>query len=113
MAVLALDISGTPRTWVSHDEAISYHAKNLVGWSLGDVIARYRGGYREDGTQSYIETPSIIAIKGEGFDFKRHNKVILTNKTLFLCKRNIGGCRAISLVIRNDFYAVILPNTHT
>ena len=91
MAVLALDISGTPRTWVSHDEAIAYHAKNLVAWTLGDVIARYRGGYRIDGTQSYIETPSIIAIKGEGFNFKKHHKVILTNKTLFARDRNICG----------------------
>ena len=69
MAVLALDVSGIPRTWVNHDEAISYHAKNLVAWTLGDVVARYRGGYRIDGTQSYLETPSIIAIKGEGFVF--------------------------------------------
>ena len=91
MAVLALDISGTPRTWVSHDEAIAYHAKNLVAWTLGDVIARYRGGYQIDGTQSYLETPSIIAIKGEGFNFKKHNKVILTNKTLFARDRNICG----------------------
>ena len=91
MAVLALDISGTPRTWVTHDDAISYHAKNLVAWSLGNIIARYRGGFREDGTQSYIETPSIIAIKGEGFSFKKHTKVILTNKTLFARDRNICG----------------------
>jgi hypothetical protein len=91
MAVLALDVSGTPRTWVTHDEAISYHAKNLVAWSLGDIIARYRGGYRNDGTQSYLETPSIIAIKGEGFSFKKHARVILTNKTLFARDRSICG----------------------
>jgi hypothetical protein len=89
MAVLALDVSGTPRTWVSHDDAISYHAKNLVAWSLGDIIARYRGGYQIDGTQSYLETPSIIAIKGEGFDFKKHRKVVLTNTTLFARDRHV------------------------
>lgn len=91
MAVLALDISGIPRTWVSHDEAIAYHAKDLVAWSLGDVIARYRGGIQKDGTQSYIETPSIIAVKGHGFDFRKHNKVVLTNKTLFARDRNVCG----------------------
>ena len=89
MAVLALDISGVPRTWVNHDEAIAYHAKDLVAWSLGDVIARYRGGVQKDGTQSYIETPSIIAVKGHGFDFRKHNKVVLTNSTLFARDRNI------------------------
>lgn len=88
MSILALDISGVPRKWVSHDDAISYHAKGLVAWSLGDVIARYHGGFRVDGSQSYLESPSIIAVKGEGFNFKKHNKVILTNKTLFARDRN-------------------------
>lgn len=89
MAVLALDLSGLPRTWVSHDTAITYHAKNLVAWSLGNVIARYRGGYKNDGSQSYLETPSIIAVRGHGFDFTKHNKVVLTNKTLFARDRFI------------------------
>jgi hypothetical protein len=89
MAVLALDVSGVPRAWVSHDEAISYHAKELVAWTLGDVIARYRGGVRKDGSVSYLETPSIIAVKGNGFDFKKHSKVVLTNKTLFARDRSV------------------------
>jgi len=89
MAILALDVSGIPRTWVSNDDAISYHAKGLVAWSLGSVVARYRGGTRNDGTQSYLETPSIIAIKGTGFDFKKHTHVILTNKTLFARDRSV------------------------
>ena len=89
MPVLALDISGIPRTWVSPDDAISYHAKGLVAWSLGDIIARYRGGVQRDGKQSYIETPSIIAVSGHGFDFKKHNRVVLTNDTLFARDRRI------------------------
>lgn len=89
MAVLALDISGVPRTWVSHDIAISYHAKNLVAWTLGDIVAKYRGGTQRNGVQSYLETPSIIAVKGHGFDFKKHNKVVLTNSTLFARDRHI------------------------
>lgn len=83
MSVLALDISGIPRQWISHDDAISYHATDSVAWSLGEVVARYRGGIQQDGTQSYIETTSIIAIKGNGFNPLKHGKVALTNKTLF------------------------------
>jgi 5-methylcytosine-specific restriction endonuclease McrA len=86
--ILALDISGVPRAWVAQDDAISYHAKNLVAWSLGEVIARYNGGYCKNGIRSYLETPSIIAIRGESFDFKKNKKVILTNKTLFARDRN-------------------------
>lgn len=113
MAVLALDISGIPRSWVSHDEAIAYHAKDLVAWSLGDVIARYNGGYREDGTRSYLETPSIIAIKGNGFDFKKHNKVILTNQTLFARDRHICGYCGKHFVSRYDLSRDhIVPRYH-
>lgn len=83
MAVLALDIGGTPRQWISHDDAITYHAKNLVAWTLGEIIAKYRGGIQNNGTKSYLESTSIIAIKGHGFDPNKHQKVRLTNKTLF------------------------------
>jgi len=89
MTVLALDISGVPRQWISTDDAITYHAKQAVAWSLGDVVARYHGGIQEDGRQSYLETPSIIAIRGHGFNPQKHAKVGISNRTLFGRDRNI------------------------
>ena len=89
MAVLALDISGIPRQWISYDDAITYHAKDSVAWSLGEVVAKYRGGIQNDGSLSYIETPSIIAIRGHGFDMSKHSHVPLTNKTLFGRDRHV------------------------
>ena len=83
MAVLALDISGVPRQWISHDDAITYHAKNAIGWALGEVVAKYRGGVQNDGEMSYLETTSIIAIKGHGFNPHKHAQVALSNRTLF------------------------------
>lgn len=83
MAVLALDVTGTPRQWISYDDAISYHATKSVAWFMGDVVARYRGGVQNDGTMSYIETSSIIAIKGNGFNPHKHSTVALSNRTLF------------------------------
>lgn len=83
MAILALDISGTPRQWISHEDAITYHAKNAVVWTLGDVVARFRGGFQHDGAQSYIESPSIIAVRGHGFNPHKHARVGLSNRTLF------------------------------
>lgn len=83
MAVLALDISGTPRQWISYDDAISYWATNSVAWNMGDIVAKYRGGTQNDGTESYIETSSIIAIKGHGFNPHKHARVALSNRTLF------------------------------
>lgn len=83
MTVLALDISGTPRQWISHEDAITYHAKNAVAWTLGEVVARFRGGTQNDGTESYLESPSIIAIRGHGFNPHKHARVALSNRTLF------------------------------
>lgn len=83
MTVLALDISGIPRQWISDDDAIFYQATDSVAWSLGDVVVKYRGGTQKDGSVSYLESQSIIAIKGHGFNPMKHGTVALTNKTLF------------------------------
>ena len=88
MAVLALDVSGLPRKWVSFDDAITYKAKNLVAWTMGNVVAKYNGGFQKDGTKSYLETHSIIAIKGTGFNPGKFPTVSLTNRTLFGRDRN-------------------------
>lgn len=83
MSILALDVTGTPRQWISHDTAISYHATKSVAWFLGSVVAKYRGGVQKDGSMSYIESTSIIAISGQGFNPHKHSKVALSNRTLF------------------------------
>jgi 5-methylcytosine-specific restriction endonuclease McrA len=62
-----------------------------VAWSLGDIVARYHGGYREDGSQSYLETPSIIAIRGHGFNPHKHGRVGISNRTLFGRDRYVCG----------------------
>lgn len=89
MSVLALDITGTPKEWISFDTAIRYHATNSVAWYLGDVVARYRGGIQNNGTQSYLETTSIIAIRGNGFNPAKHASVSLSNRALFARDRHI------------------------
>lgn len=83
MTVLALDISGVPRQWISADDAITYYAKQAVAWSLGAIVARYHGGIQANGQQSYLETPSIIAIRGHGFNPQKHARVGISNRTLF------------------------------
>lgn len=89
MAVLALDTSGTPRQWISFDDAISYHATNSVAWSMGEIVAKYRGGIQNDGTESYLESASIIAVKGRGFNPHKHAFVALSNRTLFGRDRHV------------------------
>jgi len=82
MNVLALDASGLPRAWVNFDDAICYHAKDQVVWSLGETVATYRGGFQKDGTQSVLQTTSIIAVRGS-VTLEKIGRVTLTNRTLF------------------------------
>ena len=85
--VLKLDVGGSPSEWISHQDAIVYHAKGMVAWQLGegegDVL--FRGGEnRLTGKQSRIMTAPIIAVKGEGFAHKRAARPpSLTNRDLF------------------------------
>jgi hypothetical protein len=83
MNILALDATGLPRKWINFEDAITYHAKGQVVWTLGEAVAKFRGGIQNDGTMSYIESPSIIAVKGKGYSLDKVGRVILTNKTLF------------------------------
>ena len=62
--VLTVDMAGLPQAWVPLEDAIIYHAKQLVAWSLGGVVREFRGGWQRNGTRSRISTKSILAIKG-------------------------------------------------
>lgn len=62
--ILTVDMSGLPQAWVELQEAITYHAKGQVAWSLGEQVCSFRGGWKRDGTRSVIDTKSIIAIRG-------------------------------------------------
>lgn len=89
MSVLALDVSGLPRRWISYEDAISYHAKQLVAWSLGDIVAKFNGGVQKSGVRSYLETPSIIAVKSTRHAPHKSLRVPLSNRTLFARDRNV------------------------
>ena len=86
--VLTVDMAGLPQAWVELEEAITYHAKQLVAWSVGGELKEFRGGWRRDGTRSRIATKSIIAIKGTGAGLHLHVPG-LTNAMLFMRDRQV------------------------
>lgn len=86
--VLALDATGLPRKWINYEDAISYFAKGMVVWTLGETVATFRGGIQNDGEMSVLSTPSIIAVRGKGFSIEKAGNVALTNKILFARDRN-------------------------
>ncbi|MFO1312402.1 MAG: HNH endonuclease [Burkholderiales bacterium] len=64
LLVLTVDMAGLPQAWVALEEAITYHAKQMVAvWSLGREVREFRGGWQRNGERSRIATKSILAIK--------------------------------------------------
>ena len=86
--VLTVDLAGLPQAWVALEEAITYHAKQMVAWSLGGVVREFRGGYQRDGSRSRIATKSILAIKGSAGRPHSHTPS-LTNPMLFARDRQL------------------------
>lgn len=82
--ILQLDSQGQPNKWITWQDAVVYHAKDLVSWTLGEVEFVARGGSnRLTGEQSVIKTSSIIAIKGEVAAKRRNRPPALNNRELF------------------------------
>jgi 5-methylcytosine-specific restriction endonuclease McrA len=89
MKILQLTPSGYPNRWISVEKAMFYHAKNLVAWGQGETVATYRCGTRV-GKVHTMETQSIIAVKNNsGHKVPVHNRITLTNKSLFERDRNL------------------------
>lgn len=80
--VLTVDMAGLPQAWVALEEAITYHAKQLVAWSVGREVKEFRGGWQRNGERSRIATRSVLAIKGSGAGLHQHAPG-LTNAMLF------------------------------
>lgn len=86
--VLTVDMAGLPQAWVDLEEAITYHAKQMVAWSLGREVREFRGGWQRNGERSRIATKSILAIKGTGAGAHLHAPG-LTNPMLFARDRQL------------------------
>jgi 5-methylcytosine-specific restriction endonuclease McrA len=86
--VLTVDMAGQPQAWVDLEEAITYHAKQMVAWSIGQQVKEFRGGWQRNGERSRIATRSILAIKGSAGRPLSHTPG-LTNSMLFARDRQL------------------------
>ena len=91
--ILALDMAGMPNRWLVMEQAITYHARDMVAWSLGDVVCTFRGGVsRLTGERSSLSTKSIVAIKGSSEFVRDHSaEPHLTNAALYRRDRHLCG----------------------
>jgi hypothetical protein len=88
--ILQLDVGGIPQGWVDWQEAVIFHAKGMVAWSIGEEGMIVRGGTsRMTGQQSIIQTAPIIAVKGEKAKSAKYKTPTLSNRTLFRRDRHV------------------------
>jgi 5-methylcytosine-specific restriction endonuclease McrA len=80
--VLTLDRNWEPHRWISKQDAIVHEATGEVLQHLGESIFVFHGGTNRDGTESVLETSSIIVIDGAP-SHRHHRDPALTNSALF------------------------------
>lgn len=81
--ILRLNLAGQPIEWLNWQEAVCVYARELVVWTLGDVVQEVHGGIsRCTGERSIISLPSIIACGGEQMARPR-SSYPLSNPALF------------------------------
>lgn len=86
--ILRTNTAGYPVEWLSWQEAVCLHSRELISWSYGESVMEVRGGQcRRTGHQTVVQLNSIIACKGKVFARVRKEPP-LTNRALFRRDRN-------------------------
>lgn len=81
--ILQLDANGQPNKWITWKTAVTYHAKNLVAWEIGEVETVVRGGTSaKTGQPTVVVTSSIMAVKG-AIGKRKNRQPALNNRELF------------------------------
>lgn len=86
--ILRVDMAGQPVEWLDWEQAVCLYARDIIGWTLGDVVYRIHGGYSHTGRQSLVEVHSIIACEGR-LNAPYRTTPPLTNSSLFRRDQNI------------------------
>ena len=87
--ILRINTAGMPVDWLSWQEAVCLHARELVSWTYGDEVMEVRGGYsRLTGEQTVLKLNCIMACKGKVYD-KIRKEPPLTNSALFRRDQNV------------------------
>lgn len=87
--ILKLDIGGIPQDWLTPREAAELIARDLMAWSLGEVVDVFHGGMNRSGCRTVIEVPSILAVHGSASISLPDMVPCVTREKLFMRDRNI------------------------
>ena len=102
--ILRINTAGMPLSWLSWQEAVSLHARDLVSWTFGETLKIVRGGYSKTGQRTVLALTSVLACKGRVIAMDC--KASLSNATLF--RRDHNRCLYCGL----EFAASALSRDH-
>ena len=88
-SILRINTAGVPVDWLTWQEAVCLHARELVSWTYGEQVMEVRGGHsRLNGERTLLTLNSIMACKGKVFN-KIRKEPPLTNRALFRRDQNV------------------------
>ena len=79
--ILRINTAWFPLAWVSWQEAVSLHARDLVSWSFGENFKTVLGGYSKTGNRTALTLQSVLACRGRVV--QQSTRPGLSNSTLF------------------------------
>ena len=83
LRILRINTAGFPIEWLSWQEAVCLHARELVSWTYGEEVMEVHGGHsRLTGEQTLMTLNSILACRGKVFN-KTRTEPPLNNRALF------------------------------
>ncbi len=89
LRILRVNTAGFPLEWLSWQEAVCLHARELVSWTYGEEVMEVHGGHsRLTGEQTVMTLNSIMACRGKVFT-KSRVEPPLTNRALFRRDQNV------------------------
>ncbi|MBI5751838.1 MAG: HNH endonuclease [Hydrogenophilales bacterium] len=88
--ILALDMAGTPRKWVSAENAVAYYAKGVVAYEFGAAEMIFHGGWQRNGARSCIRVSNIVAVRGPEFITRDYSRTpLLSSDKLYVRDRHL------------------------
>lgn len=88
--ILAVDVTGAPRGWISWQDAVACKASGRVDRELGEFLFTFYGGYsRLTGERSSLSISSILALRGRNPRGWEPQPPALNNNLLFQRDRHL------------------------